>query len=251
DRGGDEPVPPGREHAGGNASTYQETRFTMARVKRGSHRRERRKKVLAQSSGYYGNKGNAYRIAKQAVDKSGVNAYRDRRLKKRDFRLLRIVRINSAAGPPRRALALDRAHQRRGAPPRHVLQPADRGAQEGGLRGQPEDAGGARGTRRARVWRARRRCQGGAGKRPARRWRGAGHPSQRDLTPMAEATPDAGSTGDAGGALVPGFRTEFEQQASAITDRAAWEALRLHWVGRKAGVVRGLLARISEVPAAE
>jgi len=45
----------------------------MARVKRGSNRRERRKKVLAQSSGYYGNKGNAYRIAKQAVDKSGVN----------------------------------------------------------------------------------------------------------------------------------------------------------------------------------
>jgi len=68
---------------------------------------------------------------------------------------------------------------------------------------------------------------------------------------MAEATPDAGSTGDAGGALIAGLRTEFEQQASAITDRAAWEALRLHWVGRKAGVVRGLLARISEVPAAE
>ena len=69
----------------------------MARVKRGSNRRERRKKVLAQSSGYYGNKGNAYRIAKQAVDKSGVNAYRDRRLKKRDFRSLWIIRINAAA----------------------------------------------------------------------------------------------------------------------------------------------------------
>jgi large subunit ribosomal protein L20 len=69
----------------------------MARVKRGSNRRERRKKVLAQSSGYYGNKGNAYRIAKQAVDKSGVNAYRDRRLKKRDFRSLWIVRINAGA----------------------------------------------------------------------------------------------------------------------------------------------------------
>jgi large subunit ribosomal protein L20 len=69
----------------------------MARVKRGPHRKERRKKVLAQSKGYYGNKGNAYRIAKQAVDKSGVNAYRDRRLKKRDFRSLWIVRINAAA----------------------------------------------------------------------------------------------------------------------------------------------------------
>ena len=68
----------------------------MARVKRGSNRRERRKKVLAQSSGYFGNKGNAYRIAKQAVDKSGVNAYRDRRLKKRDFRSLWIVRIGAS-----------------------------------------------------------------------------------------------------------------------------------------------------------
>ena len=69
----------------------------MARVKRGSHRKERRKKVLKQSKGYFGNKGNAYRIAKQAVDKSGVNAYRDRRLKKRDFRSLWIIRINAAA----------------------------------------------------------------------------------------------------------------------------------------------------------
>jgi large subunit ribosomal protein L20 len=69
----------------------------MARVKRGPHRKERRKKVLGQSKGYFGNKGNAYRIAKQAVDKSGVNAYRDRRLKKRDFRSLWIVRINAAA----------------------------------------------------------------------------------------------------------------------------------------------------------
>ena len=69
----------------------------MARVKRGSNRRERRKKVLAQSSGYFGNKGNAYRIAKQAVDKSGVYAYRGRKNKKRDFRSLWIVRINAAA----------------------------------------------------------------------------------------------------------------------------------------------------------
>ena len=69
----------------------------MARVKRGPHRKEKRKKVLAQSKGYFGNKGNAYRIAKQAVDKSGVNAYRDRRLKKRDFRSLWIIRINAAA----------------------------------------------------------------------------------------------------------------------------------------------------------
>ena len=69
----------------------------MARVKRGPHRKERRKKILKQASGYFGNKGHAHRIAKQAVDKSGVNAYRDRRLKKRDFRSLWIMRINAAA----------------------------------------------------------------------------------------------------------------------------------------------------------
>jgi len=69
----------------------------MARVKRGPHRKERREKDLKQSTGYYGNKGNAYRIAKQAVDKSGVNSYRDRRLKKRDFRSLWIIRINAGA----------------------------------------------------------------------------------------------------------------------------------------------------------
>ena len=68
----------------------------MARVKRGPHRKNRRIKVLKQAMGYYGNKGKAYRIAKQAVDKSGVNAYRDRRLKKRDFRSLWIIRINAA-----------------------------------------------------------------------------------------------------------------------------------------------------------
>ena len=69
----------------------------MARVKRGSNRKERRKKVLKQSKGYFGNKGNAYRIAKQAVDKSGVYAYVGRKQKKRDMRALWIVRINAAA----------------------------------------------------------------------------------------------------------------------------------------------------------
>jgi phenylalanyl-tRNA synthetase alpha chain len=47
------------------------------------------------------------------------------------------------------------------------------------------------------------------------------------------------------------LRARFEGEARAVADRAAWEGLRLHWLGRKAGVVRALLARIGEVPAAE
>ena len=69
----------------------------MARVKRGSRRAQKRKKVLKLAKGYYGQKSKSYRIAKQQVDKSLAYAYRDRRQKKRHFRSLWIVRINAAA----------------------------------------------------------------------------------------------------------------------------------------------------------
>jgi large subunit ribosomal protein L20 len=69
----------------------------MARVKRGNKRLQKRKRVLKLSSGFWGTKGNAYRMAKQAVDKALGYAYRDRRQKKRQFRSLWIVRINAAA----------------------------------------------------------------------------------------------------------------------------------------------------------
>lgn len=69
----------------------------MARVKRGNKRLLKRKKVLKLASGYYGTKSKAYRMAKQAVDKSLGYAYRDRRQKKRHMRSLWIVRINAAA----------------------------------------------------------------------------------------------------------------------------------------------------------
>src|SRR5690606_15958115 len=70
---------------------------TMPRAKRGNKRRQKRKKVLKLSSGSFGVKSNAYRMAKQAVEKAGKYATRDRRAKKRDFRSLWIVRINAAA----------------------------------------------------------------------------------------------------------------------------------------------------------
>jgi large subunit ribosomal protein L20 len=69
----------------------------MARVKRGSKRTQKRKKILKLAKGYYGQKSKSHRIAKQQVDKSLAYAYRDRRQKKRQFRSLWILRINAAA----------------------------------------------------------------------------------------------------------------------------------------------------------
>lgn len=60
-----------------------------------SHRR--RKKILKLAKGYWGARGNVYTIAKNSVEKALLHAYRDRRLKKREFRSLWIVRINAAA----------------------------------------------------------------------------------------------------------------------------------------------------------
>jgi large subunit ribosomal protein L20 len=69
----------------------------MARVKRGTKRVQRRKKILGLAKGFYGTKSKAHRMAKQAVDKSLGYAYRDRRQKKRQLRSLWIIRINAAA----------------------------------------------------------------------------------------------------------------------------------------------------------
>ncbi len=69
----------------------------MARVKRGVIARKRHKKVLKLAKGYYGARRKVFRVAKQAVTKAGQYAYRDRRVRKRQFRALWIVRINAAA----------------------------------------------------------------------------------------------------------------------------------------------------------
>ncbi len=68
----------------------------MARVKRGVTARARHKRVLEQAKGYYGRRKNTIRIARQAVEKAGQYAYRDRKVKKRSFRALWIQRINAA-----------------------------------------------------------------------------------------------------------------------------------------------------------
>ncbi|MDT0687155.1 50S ribosomal protein L20 [Autumnicola psychrophila] len=60
-------------------------------------KRARRKKVLKQAKGYFGRRKNVWTVAKNAVDKAMLYAYRDRKTKKRNFRSLWIMRINAAA----------------------------------------------------------------------------------------------------------------------------------------------------------
>jgi large subunit ribosomal protein L20 len=69
----------------------------MPRVKRGTVRRAKRKKLLARAKGFYQTKSKLYRAAKEAVDTALKYAYVGRRNRKRDFRRLWIVRINAAA----------------------------------------------------------------------------------------------------------------------------------------------------------
>ena len=69
----------------------------MARIKRSVTARARHRKVLSRAKGYRGARKSVFRVANQAVMKSGQYAYRDRRQKKRQFRALWIVRSNAAA----------------------------------------------------------------------------------------------------------------------------------------------------------
>ncbi len=71
----------------------------MSRVKRGVTAHAKHKKVLKLAKGYYGRRKNTIRVAKQAVEKAGQYAYRDRKVKKRNFRALWIQRINAAVRP--------------------------------------------------------------------------------------------------------------------------------------------------------
>ena len=68
----------------------------MPRAKRGNKRTEKRKKILELAKGYGGTKSKLYRSAKESVERGLKFAYTGRKLKKRDFRSLWIVRINAA-----------------------------------------------------------------------------------------------------------------------------------------------------------
>ena len=68
----------------------------MARVKRGTTVKQKQNKILARAKGYLGRHSTTYRAAREKTEKAGQYAYRDRRVKKREFRGLWIVRINAA-----------------------------------------------------------------------------------------------------------------------------------------------------------
>ena len=68
----------------------------MSRVKRGVAAHAKHKKVIKAAKGYYGRRKNTIRVAKQAVERAGQYAYRDRKARKRNFRSLWIQRINAA-----------------------------------------------------------------------------------------------------------------------------------------------------------
>ncbi len=69
----------------------------MARVKRAVHARKKKKAFFKAAKGYRGGRSRLLRTVKEAVDRARCYAYRDRKVKKRDFRSLWIVRINAAA----------------------------------------------------------------------------------------------------------------------------------------------------------
>src|SRR6202035_5395556 len=71
----------------------------MARVKRGVTSHAKHKKVLKAAKGYYGRRKNTIRIAKQAVEKAGQYAFRDRKRKSCTFRVMWIQRLNAAVRP--------------------------------------------------------------------------------------------------------------------------------------------------------
>ena len=67
----------------------------MSRVKSGVVTKARHKKIIKSAKGFYGRRKNTFRVANQAVEKAGQYAYRDRKVRKRDFKSLWIQRINA------------------------------------------------------------------------------------------------------------------------------------------------------------
>ena len=142
------------------------------------------------AKGNVGGRRKTYRQARETVEHGLTYAYRDRKLRKRDFRGLWIVRINAAA---------------RAARP--VVQPAHRRPEDGRRRGRPQDAG------RARARRSARRSRELAGARHARQLRRAAHGASR-CAPSSHGSATAALGGDRGGRDA---RTRSRRSASATS----------------------------------
>ena len=93
----------------------------MARVKRSVTARKRRKRVLKAAKGYSGTRSKLHRVAREAVEKAAVYAYRGRKERKRQFRALWIARINAAAREHGRVVQV--GMQRRSTP--HLIEARD------------------------------------------------------------------------------------------------------------------------------
>src|ERR1700747_109949 len=87
----------GRSLLTSSRQTNQKKESTMPRVKRGTKRRAKRKKILERASGYFLTKSKLYRSAKEAVERGLKFAYSGRKQKKRQYRSIWIVRIGAAA----------------------------------------------------------------------------------------------------------------------------------------------------------
>ncbi len=122
----------------------------MPRVKRSVHARKKRRKVLGEAKGYWGLKNSNYKYAKEQVERSLAYAYRDRKVRKREFRKLWIMRIN--AGARANGLSYNQFM--------HGLKAAERRARpEGARRSRGRRSGEVRRDRRAGQVGARRRCE--------------------------------------------------------------------------------------------
>ncbi len=117
----------------------------MPRVKRGTKRRAKRKKILKRASGYFLTKSKLYRSAKEAVERGLKFAYSGRKQKKRQYRS-----------------HLDRAHRRRRPPERVELQPVHQRIEEGRRGTGSQDSGRPGGQRSGGIWASGRAGEEGA-----------------------------------------------------------------------------------------
>ena len=185
----------------------------MPRVKRGTVRRAKRKKLLARAKGYYANKSKLYRAAKESVDTALKYAFVGRRRKKRDFRT-----------------SVDRPHQRGRARARPHLRAVDGGLKAAGVTldrkmladiavNEPASfASIAAQAKAAKPLPRRGRC---APKRP----RGPRRPS-RSAKPAPSVTTDSDITR---------LRAEFQQDSARLSSESDLQALRDKYLGRKNG----------------
>ena len=181
----------------------------MPRVKRGTVRRAKRKKLLARAKGFFQTKSKLYRVG-QGVGRHGAQV-RLRRPPPQEARL-----------PP----AVDRPHQRRRARARPVVQRLHQGPRGRRRDARPQDAGRPR----------RARAEGVRGPRRA----GEGRPSRRRVPPPSRASPmDDGEPGRPLGA-------RSRPSSRSVSTPRDLQSLRDRYLGRKAGRISGLYAELAD-----